>query len=155
MQLPTSAFLHRTARIIDSFLSAEEMCDLYRRSVLNFHPAHHDAYGMTIVEAAACSCPTLASSSGEVGAVDFFGRDGPGIYTADYSDVIGLSHRVAALCTDRDGLAETGKRAQSAALSWRTDAYCGRLVRIVKTAVESSRQALHVKSPAVNVAVPS
>jgi len=38
--------------IVDSFLSPDELADIYARTALNVHPPAYDAYGMTVVEAA-------------------------------------------------------------------------------------------------------
>jgi hypothetical protein len=42
-----------TCTVIERFLGAQELAWLYTRARLNIHPALHDAYGMTVVEAAA------------------------------------------------------------------------------------------------------
>eukprot|EP00965_Chrysotila_dentata_P138576 4583662-Pleurochrysis_carterae.AAC.2 len=41
------------AVIIDSFLNPAGLASVLSRCALNFHPCAYDAYGMTIVEAAA------------------------------------------------------------------------------------------------------
>lgn len=67
-----------TSRVLRCFVSPVEMISIFRRSVLNFHPCLYDAYGLTIVEAAAAQCLSVVhrkdttvrspSSACEVGA---------------------------------------------------------------------------------------
>ncbi len=45
--------------IEENFLSAEAMATIFQQTVLNVHPSLYDAYGMTIVEAAAFEAPSL------------------------------------------------------------------------------------------------
>ena len=40
------------------------------------HPCAYDAYGMTLVEAAAFGCPSLVNGGGAVGATELLGADG-------------------------------------------------------------------------------
>jgi len=60
------------AIIVDSFLSPEAMAAIYSRTVLNFHPAAYEAYGMTIIEAAAFGVPSVVNRGGQVGATALF-----------------------------------------------------------------------------------
>jgi glycosyltransferase involved in cell wall biosynthesis len=45
--------------VAEKFLSAAEMAVIYSRTQLNVHPCRYDAYGMTIIEAAAFGVPSL------------------------------------------------------------------------------------------------
>lgn len=45
--------------LISSFLNAHDMAAIYSRSLINVHPSLADAYGMTIVEAAAFGVPSI------------------------------------------------------------------------------------------------
>lgn len=58
--------------IINKFLNPASLQRMFRETVLNIHPSLNDAYGMTIVEAAACGVVSVVSSDGSVGAVDLF-----------------------------------------------------------------------------------
>eukprot|EP00056_Hartaetosiga_gracilis_P016002 m.3569 g.3569 ORF g.3569 m.3569 type:complete len:331 (+) comp3622_c0_seq1:685-1677(+) len=58
--------------IIDGFVSPQRLVQLFCESIVNIHPSRHDAYGMTIVEAAACGTISLVSNDGTVGAVQLF-----------------------------------------------------------------------------------
>ncbi|EGD76349.1 hypothetical protein PTSG_01049 [Salpingoeca rosetta] len=59
-------------QVINRFLDARALQQLFRETVINVHPSLHDAFGMTIVEAAACGAVSLVSDDGTVGAVDLF-----------------------------------------------------------------------------------
>ena len=56
------------ALIIDSFLDADALADLFQRTALNVHPPLYDTFGMSVVEAAAFGAPSLLHSGGMVGA---------------------------------------------------------------------------------------
>ena len=55
------------------FMEPEQLYELFAASVLNVHPALHDAYGMTCAEAAAAACPSLIAPDGAVGVTSFLG----------------------------------------------------------------------------------
>ena len=48
---------HPSAVVIESFLGPEALGAVFARTALNVHPCAYDAYGMTLVEAAAFGCP--------------------------------------------------------------------------------------------------
>jgi hypothetical protein len=54
--------------VAESFLNAPTMAAVYAGAALNVHPSAYEAYGMTIVEAAACGVPTLVHHSRDAGA---------------------------------------------------------------------------------------
>eukprot|EP00055_Hartaetosiga_balthica_P001853 m.2058 g.2058 ORF g.2058 m.2058 type:complete len:475 (-) comp1708_c0_seq1:172-1596(-) len=58
--------------IIDGFVTHNELQRLFTETLVNIHPSKNDAYGMTIVEAAACGAISLVSNDGSVGAVELF-----------------------------------------------------------------------------------
>jgi len=68
--VPSSAIV-----IIDRFLSPNELGSVFAHTVLNFHPSSYDAYGMTIVEAAAFGAPTVLAGA-SIGAFHLLGEDG-------------------------------------------------------------------------------
>jgi hypothetical protein len=60
---------------LTGFVTPAQLVAIFRVSVLNVHPSLYDAYGLTVVEAAVCQCPTLlhkvpASACSPVGVVD-------------------------------------------------------------------------------------
>ncbi|KAI0559103.1 Glycosyltransferase 4 [Gracilaria domingensis] len=55
------------AVIVDEFLGPSAFAMLLQSSALNIHPALYEAYGMTIVEAAAMGCPSVVHSQ-DIGA---------------------------------------------------------------------------------------
>jgi glycosyltransferase involved in cell wall biosynthesis len=55
-----------------SFVDAAALFALFSNSVLNVHPAAYDAFGMTIMEAAAAGCPSLVGGA-HVGATHLLG----------------------------------------------------------------------------------
>ncbi|CAD7958975.1 unnamed protein product [Amoebophrya sp. A25] len=69
--------------IVRDFMSAAQLREVFRKSVLNFHPALYDSYAMTIVEAAACGLPSLIHTGG-IGAADVLGEEG--VFRGDMAD---------------------------------------------------------------------
>ena len=59
------------ARVVEKFLSPEELGEIFSETVLNVHPCRADAYGMTCVEAAAFGAPSAIHAGGAVGASEF------------------------------------------------------------------------------------
>ena len=57
-----------SAVILDNFLGAAEMAGIFAATRLNVHPCLYDAYGMSVVEAAAFGAPTLLQGGGAIGA---------------------------------------------------------------------------------------
>eukprot|EP00048_Salpingoeca_helianthica_P008326 m.121367 g.121367 ORF g.121367 m.121367 type:complete len:405 (-) comp14574_c3_seq1:21-1235(-) len=121
-----------SAIIQDRFLGAVSLLPFYRRSALNFHPALHDAFGLTIVEAAAAGAPSLVAATGHVGAAEFFEADE--VLTADYGDPAALSEHVWSLLTNRSHLAAVGTRAATRARGWTTAAYARALETLLYAA---------------------
>eukprot|EP00536_Pseudo-nitzschia_multiseries_P002160 jgi/Psemu1/4996/gm1.4996_g len=64
-----------SAIVIDRFLSPKELGALFAHTLVNFHPSSYDAYGMTIVEAAAFGAPTVLAGA-SIGAFRLLGEDG-------------------------------------------------------------------------------
>jgi len=58
-------------RVVETFLSPEELGAIFRETALNVHPPSHDAFGMTVVEAAAFGAPTMLHADGDIGAAEF------------------------------------------------------------------------------------
>ena len=63
-----------TAIIIDRFLSPFELGAVFAHTILNFHPPSYDAYGMTVIEAAAFGAPTVLAGT-SIGAYRLLGED--------------------------------------------------------------------------------
>lgn len=59
------------ARVVEKFLSPEELGEIFSETVLNVHPCRADAYGMTCVEAAAFGAPSAIHAGNAVGASEF------------------------------------------------------------------------------------
>jgi hypothetical protein len=57
-------------------LCTQALGAIFARTALNVHPCAYDAYGMTLVEAAAFGCPSLVNGGGAVGATELLGADG-------------------------------------------------------------------------------
>jgi len=56
------------------FLKAEDLCDVFSRTRINFHPSLTEPYGMTIIEAAAFGAITICNET-SIGAVEVLGKE--------------------------------------------------------------------------------
>ncbi|CAE8629945.1 unnamed protein product [Polarella glacialis] len=56
------------AVLLDTFLGPEALAAVFTATALNVHPCLYDAYGMSLVEAAAFGAPSLLNGGGAVGA---------------------------------------------------------------------------------------
>jgi len=62
--------------VLSGFLPPAALASIFRHTALNFHPCAYDAYGMTVVEAAAFGVPTLLQGGDAVGAAALLHADG-------------------------------------------------------------------------------
>lgn len=116
--------------LVDTFLRPEELCALFAHTVVNFHPCSYEAYGMTIVEAAAMKVPSIIASGGTVGASHllkedaFISVDMPPIKT-DSSLLISeiSSAKLQESLKNETNLQTIGKIARERALQWSEAAY--------------------------------
>jgi len=136
-----------SAIIIDRFLSPKELGAVFAHTVLNFHPSYYDAYGMTIVEAAAFGAPTVVAGP-SVGAFRFLGEDGCMHVDMDEADENIFSEssldtivKFLLECLKNDA---SWKRlssvAEQKALAWDEKSYGERILHTIDsyTAIESS-----------------
>jgi glycosyltransferase involved in cell wall biosynthesis len=77
---------------------------VYSHTLLNFHPCIYDAYGMTVVEAAAFSVPSVINkgTAGAVGAADLLRlRDGLAIGVNLEKSIAAIAEAVKGALLDR------------------------------------------------------
>ena len=66
-------------------LNAKQLGKIYSRTKLNVHPCRKDAYGMTVIEAAAFGAPSLVCSGGKVGSSELL-VENEGVFSFDYDN---------------------------------------------------------------------
>ena len=107
--------------IIKGFLAPSELADIMKQSVLNFHPALNEAYGMTIVEAAALGCPSIVNVK-DIGAVSLLSSKREGeeeeVFLGDMSDASAAAGAVRAILQNEARLSKVASAAQRKALSY-------------------------------------
>ena len=62
-------------RVVENFLCERELSEIFQNTALNVHPATADAFGMTVVEAAAFGAPSVMHRGGAVGASELLRPD--------------------------------------------------------------------------------
>jgi glycosyltransferase involved in cell wall biosynthesis len=115
-QLAMSLHLDR-AVVFHGFVSEERKIDLMRAAWANVFPSPKEGWGITVVEAAACGTPSLASES--PGLRDSV-RHGVTGYLVPHGDVEGLAARMVELADSPLLVARLGERARrfAEALPW-------------------------------------
>mmetsp|Transcript_52500 Transcript_52500/g.166974 ORF Transcript_52500/g.166974 Transcript_52500/m.166974 type:complete len:123 (-) Transcript_52500:160-528(-) len=114
--------------------------EVYAHTRLNVHPCVYDAYGMTIVEAAAMGAPSLMQRGGEVGAGDLLGDEEAFKVDLNPAGGVGeLADGVAALLRDTEALRRVGEAAKAKALSWDLGAYGREFESMIRGATSSSQ----------------
>ncbi|GAQ86776.1 hypothetical protein KFL_003100130 [Klebsormidium nitens] len=120
----------------DGFLPPEGLAEVFSRTLLNFHPCVYDAYGMTIVEAAAFGVPSVVNkgTAGAVGAADLLRiRDGMAIGVNLERKPAQIAEAVKEALLDRRKLAEVGTAAAGKAMAWSEEANAKELVDILRS----------------------
>ena len=135
------------SRVIPDFIGAEELAALQSAALLNFHPPTYDAYGMTVVEAAAFGSPSVLHAPAEhavsahggtsestdgVGAAELLRPSRGESFHVDLSaEASVVAAAVQTLLSDRPRLQQVGEAAQARALSWTVNDNALNLAEIV------------------------
>mmetsp|Transcript_87437 Transcript_87437/g.171016 ORF Transcript_87437/g.171016 Transcript_87437/m.171016 type:complete len:344 (+) Transcript_87437:1-1032(+) len=136
------------AVIIQSFLDAPTLSTYLQETRLNIHPAIYEAFGMTIVEAAACGAPTLLHNNGAIGAEQLLPIAKECSIGVDLEqDMETLTTHVMDLLESHSAarLARVGGQAYHVAVSWTELAY----VRVLWELVEQTLARRHSHCPSV------
>ena len=123
------------AIIINSFLSPRALTAVFTRTILNFHPCEYDAYGMTIIEAAALGVASIVEANGAVGASVVVGNG------ASIEVDMTKGHcweKVTFILNDEEMLQEIGQEAKIRALAWDETAYGKKLLQYLHAALKSN-----------------
>jgi glycosyltransferase involved in cell wall biosynthesis len=127
-------------RVMKQFLGPREMADIYAQTLLNIHPCHYDAYGMTVVEAASQGAPTLLDGDG-VGAAELLRPDHGLCFSVDLrnASVAMLADEVERLLNDPALLMRVGTAAMKMAREWTEEANGRALATVLRDAIASCR----------------
>jgi len=109
---------------IESFLNAKQLGKIYSRTKLNVHPCRKDAYGMTVIEAAAFGAPSLVCSGGKVGSSELL-VENEGVFSFDYDNetIEALANFITNI--DENRLEEVSKIGRERALAYDEIEYAG------------------------------
>lgn len=126
----------KNAIIIDRFLNADDLATLLQNSVLNIHSGLYEAYGMTIVEAAAMGCPSVVHCEG-IGATQLLRAENEEVVQVDVRDEDQFERVVAKLLTEDKWRWDVAKRAFEKAMSWTEKEHVDALVGVLEERLES------------------
>ncbi|CAI5528002.1 unnamed protein product [Closterium sp. Naga37s-1] len=107
------------------------------QSLLNIHPCLYDAYGMTVVEAAAFAAPSVIhiGPGGAVGAAELLPPEEQMALPVDLSAALPVvAESILALLRDRQHLAQVGLAARRRSLEWSEEASARSLTAILQRA---------------------
>ena len=128
------------AVVLDAFLGPQALAAVYSATALNLHPCTYDAYGMSLVEAAAFGAPSVVHAGGAVGATALLGSDG----CVELDLTAPLPELASALLASLDAkaaLEQTARVAREKALSWGEGAAGKRLSETVARMLERVERA--------------
>lgn len=129
------------ALIMEQFLDPETLSTYLQQTRLNIHPAIYEAFGMTIVEAAACGAPTLLhNTNGAIGAEQLLPiAKGCSLGIDMEQDIETLTTHVMELLENHSSsdLSRVGCQAYHAAVSWTELAYVRVLWELVENRLAS------------------
>ena len=120
------------ALIVDSFLSPVALAALFQRTHFNFHPCAYDAYGMTIIEAAAMGAVSVVSGQ-HVGATAICGAGASIPVSMPRHDERALEGivEIGDLVQNEVQMKELAAEAKKRALAWDEAAYGSALLGIL------------------------
>lgn len=126
-----------SAIVIRSFLPPSALGAIFARTALNFHPCSYDAYGMTIIEAAAFGAPSVIAKGEGVGAVALVGPSGCFQVEMPKDDEMPVesTEEVLSLLRSPPTLSEVAACAKERALEWGEAAYGEKLLGIIEQSV--------------------
>ena len=117
---PLSDVLQRPNRIFTRItLEEAHKRQLFRGAWANLFPSPKEGWGLTVMEAAACGTPSLASDSPGLKDSVAHGRTG---YLVPHGDPAALAQRMLELAADPTLVARMGQAARQSAEGWSWDA---------------------------------
>ncbi|CAI5461085.1 unnamed protein product [Closterium sp. Yama58-4] len=123
--------------VVDGFMGPERMAQVYSQTLLNIHPCLYDAYGMTVVEAAALAAPSVihVGPGGAVGAAELLPPQEQLALPVDLSAALpAVAESILALLRDRQHLAQVGLAARRRSLEWSEEASARSLTAMLQRA---------------------
>lgn len=123
--------VNNEAIVISSFLTPKALCAIFAHTALNVHPCAYDAYGMTVVEAAACGAPSLLATGAEAHALLQEATVTVEMPQEEQQVPEEMVKSLEAALRDDVRLEQLGREAQRKALEWDELAYGRRLLGIL------------------------
>ena len=113
------------AVIIEEFLAPPALAVVFSATALNVHPCPYDAFGMTLVEAAAFGAPSLLNGGGTVGAAQLLPPRDDASFECRFDSATPqeLAARLSSLLSNTTKLEAVGSMARFRALRWTERAY--------------------------------
>jgi len=113
-----------------AFGPPESLAQLYRESVLLFHGALSEPYGMSLVEAAAFGVPSMVHEK-DIGATERLRSNFGESFLVNMGDATSVSRRLAEVLSEPALLEEVGLKARQRALEWSEEAFAGSMLNIL------------------------
>ena len=128
------------------FLDADALARVYRGAYLNVHPCARDAYGMTVVEAAAFGTPSVSQRGSAVGCSALLREEAGERVAANVEDVEAFADVVERALRDVEGTRAVGERARARALAWDETANANAVAEVLREAMDANRRDERVTS---------
>ena len=127
------------AIFMDNFLGPIELAAVYAQTILNVHPCRWDAYGMTVVEAASQSAPSVLDGEG-IGAAALLKPSDDLSFHVDMKLPVGeIADQVEEILVDPWRMDQVGKNAMKISRSWTEQANALSLIEHLKHASDPQK----------------
>lgn len=126
------------AVVMDAFLSPDSLAEVLQQAALNIHPALYEAYGLTIVEAAAMGCPSIIHRSG-IGASQLLKPELNASFAVDMENESELAQSVRKLIVDDNLRNSLMLQAFTQAISWTEAEYVNSLFTFANQLLDKAR----------------
>jgi len=121
--------------VIADLLSLEQLTEVYRKSLLNFHPALYEAYGLTMVEAGSFGTPSIVQGTNDIGVLDFLSPEKEEIFTMNLENLDNTAQKIKGLLSDRKTLDKVGSICAKKCVSYTAKEYGSRLYELITGAL--------------------
>ena len=140
--------------IVEGFLGPQQLASIFTHAILNVHTAPYEAYGMTIVEAAAFGAPSVVHDT-DIGACELLPRaacvglgsgEGASVGLDMRAGAKSLARELQQLLSEPGLLRQVGEEGRRCAMRWGEDAFAVELLALVATNVAHAEPS-HQRGP--------
>jgi hypothetical protein len=118
--------------VIEKMLDPAQLRTIFKKTLLNVHPAYYEAYGLTIGEACVFGAPSILDKDAIIGITDKLNTD-DAIILIDFEDKGSFVRMLEPLLRDRKKLAEMADKGKKTLLDYRIENYVREFLSILRS----------------------